>query len=104
MIKPTVGRNVWFTPGKAADKRHDKTQPQAAIVSYVHSDRSVNLTVFEHSGAASMAGYVNVPLLQDDDPPREGGYYAQWVPYQKAVAAGAAPNVHISPETPSGAS
>ena len=93
MIKPTVGRVVLFTPGKAADKRNDKSQPLAAIVAYVHGDRSVNLTVFEQSGAASMAGYLNVKLLQDDDEAPETGYYAQWMPYQKAVAAGEIPPV-----------
>ena len=87
MIKPTVGRVVLFTPGKAADKRTDKRQPLAAIIACVHSDRSVNLTVFEQSGAASMAGYINVPLLQDDDEARETGFYAEWMPYQKGQAA-----------------
>lgn len=87
MIKPSIGRVVLFTPAKAADKRNDKTQPLAAIVACVHSDRSVNLTVFEQSGAASIAGYINVPLLQDDDEPRETGFYAEWMPYQKGQAA-----------------
>ncbi len=87
MIKPTVGRVVLFTPAKQADRRTDKSQPLAAFVAYVHGDRSVNLTVFEQTGNPAMAGHINVPLLQDDDPPRENGFYATWMPYQKGQAA-----------------
>jgi hypothetical protein len=87
MIKPTVGCVVLFTPARADDKRDQKSQPLAAIVACVHGDRSVNLTVFEQSGRPSPAGYLNVPLLQDDDEPREGGFYCEWMPYQKGQAA-----------------
>ena len=87
MIKPTVGRVVLFTPGRVADKRADKSQPLAAIIAYVHSDRSVNLTVFEQTGAAQIAGFINVKLLQDEDEAPESGFFCEWMPYQKGQAA-----------------
>lgn len=91
MIKPTVGRVVWFTPARQGDKRSDKSQPLAAIVTYVHSDRCVNLSVFEQNGAAQTAGYITVKLLQEEhgikDEPPESGHFAEWMPYQVGQAA-----------------
>lgn len=84
MIKPTVGRVVWYWPGKS---NHDG-QPLAAIVTYVHSDTEINLAVFDRSGATS--GRQNVLLLQDGTSAslRDEDPFAEWMPYQKQVAAG----------------
>lgn len=82
MIKPTVGRNVHFRNGEdGADE-----QAQAAIVTYVHSDNCVNLYVFGHSSGGSH--HNSVKLLQDGEGKPESGEYAEWMPYQKQVAAG----------------
>lgn len=85
MITPTVGRVVWFTPSAMHPGIYDRTQPLAAIVTYVHSDRMVNLVVFDHNGNAT--GCTSVTLLQDDDQPNTAGYFCQWMPYQKGQAA-----------------
>lgn len=88
MIKPTVGRIVWYTPSefdRAAMTVHDDKQPLAGIVTYVWNDRMVNLLVTDHSGAPYAK--TSVPLLQDDDPRPETGFFAEWMPYQKGQAA-----------------
>ncbi len=76
MITPTVGRIVHFTPapGTVGD------QPLAAIVTYVHSDRCVNLTVFDPYGVPK--GCTSVPLVQPGDAKPEGSFYCEWMPYQ----------------------
>ena len=80
MISPTPGRIVWFTPAVHSDTRYDKSQPLAAIVTYVWGDRMINLTVFDQGGTPLSC--TSVTLLQDNDPRLEAGYYAQWMPYQ----------------------
>lgn len=90
MIKTTVGRKVWYRPSK-----WDKTGPGAmqagtdapldATVVAVHSDRLVNLVVFDANG--NMHKRTSVTLLQDDDKPVEGSSYAEWMPYQTSQAA-----------------
>lgn len=86
MIKPSVGRIVWFTPGDWDGNvltRHPD-QPLAAIVAYVHSDRMVNLTVFDANGHPH--GRTSVQLVQDGDP-RPDQFFCEWMPYQKGQAA-----------------
>lgn len=82
MIKPTIGRVVWFwenNPNQPA-----QSQPHAALVAYVHSDTMVNLAVFDAGGNLFPRG--SVPLRQDDDP-APAGMYCEWMPYQKGQAA-----------------
>lgn len=89
MIKPSVGRVVWFTPSvnEICIRVHTDKPPQpcAAIVAYVWHDRMVNLAVFDHNGNSFER--TSVTLLQDDDPKPENGYFASWMPYQKGQAA-----------------
>lgn len=83
MIKPSIGRVLWFTPATAHDSRHDKTQPLAGIVSYVWSDKLVNLTVSNQDG--STQGCTSVRLVQPEEDPAsfaESGYFATWMPFQ----------------------
>lgn len=81
MIRPTIGRIVWFTPAKddAYIGTNYKDQPMAAIVTYVFSDRCVNLAVFDHNGI--LTNHRSVDLVQEGDPKPEERY-AEWMPYQ----------------------
>ena len=81
MIKPTIGRIVWFTPMGIAHMQ----QPYAAIVCHVWSDRCVNLAVFDQNGIVEQ--HTSVTLVQDDDERPDGGRYCEWMPYQKGQAA-----------------
>jgi hypothetical protein len=89
MIKPTVGRVVWFTPSSVHPVPDflaiDKEQPCAAIVIYVWNDRMVNLVTFDQYGKAFNS--TSVQLLQDDDAKPAHGYFCEWMPYQVGQAA-----------------
>lgn len=89
MIKPTVGRVVWFWPGTAYARDRgmaysNSAQPLAAQITYVHSDQMVNLVVFDQKGVTF--GVTSVELLQGDRRPPLG-MYCEWMPYQKGQAA-----------------
>jgi hypothetical protein len=92
MIKPSVGRVVLYRghPDEATALQGD--QPCAAFVVYVWNDRLVNLAVFAHDG--NHYPRKSVTLVQDGDE-KPSGAYAEWMPYQKAVAKGEiAPTLH----------
>lgn len=86
VIKPTVGRVVWFyQKGHVAGD-----QPLAAMVARVWSDTCVNLAIFDANGNP-----VNPPtsvlLIQDNLVP-SGGHYCTWMPFQVGQARAANPN------------
>lgn len=92
MIKPTVGRVVWYRPSVTDMYSYPSgfggPQPNAAIIAYVHSDSMVNLMVIDHNG--NQHSRTSVPLIQDDVGevnPVGGGSYCEWMPYQKGQAA-----------------
>lgn len=81
MIKPTVGRVVWFfqyVPGQG------HKGPMAAHVAYVHSDIMLNLMVIDQNGNARPE--TSIRLIQDNEEiPQQN--YACWMPYQQGQAA-----------------
>lgn len=84
IIKPTVGRIVWYyredtDPGPSTDG-----QPLAAVVAWVWDDTMVNLHVIDSNGH----GYsrASVRLVQEGGLMPNGRYCA-WMPYQKGQAA-----------------
>jgi hypothetical protein len=80
MIKPSIGRVVWFYLDKAK-----QTQPFPALISFVHNDRCVNLAYFDASGFNGQA--TSVTLRQEEDGPLpETGQFCCWMPYQQAQA------------------
>lgn len=81
MIEPTVGRIVHFRPGKQAANLRiqcDPKQPLAAIVTYVHGARMVNLAVLDALGRHH--ALASVRLLQDDDKGSDDEPFAEWMP------------------------
>jgi hypothetical protein len=85
MIRPTVGRVVWYRPnGREELNVLDPAQPLAAIVAFVHGDKMVNLSVIDHVGQRHAVE--RVVLLQEGDNP-SAGHYCEWMPYQKGQAA-----------------
>jgi hypothetical protein len=78
MIKPTIGRVVWFYPtGHKAGE-----QPLAAIVAHVWSDTCVNLAVFDANGRPMPNPPTSVLLLQEGNERPTGGNFCEWMPYQ----------------------
>jgi len=84
VIKPSIGRVVWFQPGKSIEQPL-RDQPFAAIVAYVWNDRMINLAYFNENGEPRNA--TSVTLLQDDDQTPGHGHFAEWMPFQKGQAA-----------------
>ena len=82
MIKPTVGRIVWYHPTSRDTGPTPLTQPLAAIVSHVHSDTLVNLSVFDANG--SQYSRTSVTLVQGDEIAEIG--QCEWMPFQKGQA------------------
>jgi hypothetical protein len=85
MIKPTVGRVVWFFQRGKCHLRGD--QPLAAMVACVWSDTCVNLVIFDGSGNPMRDPPTSILLVQDGTTVPEGGHYCMWMPYQVGQAA-----------------
>lgn len=83
MIKPTVGRVVWYFH---AGQSHE-SEPQAALVVSVIDDMTINVAGFEHDGTPFAQH--NVLLLSDGESygNPSGGPWAKWMPYQHGQAA-----------------
>lgn len=88
MIKPTVGRIVWYYPSGNKPETH---QPLAAQIAHVWSDTCINIGYLDANGVAHSA--TSVLLYQEDEMPMPATNYCCWMPYQKAVASGAIPPV-----------
>ena len=88
IIKPTVGRVLWFYPsqltGEAGFVRHPDGGPYAAIIARVWNDAMVNLAVFDANG--TIHSRTSVPLVQDGGCALEEGF-CSWMPFQKGQAA-----------------
>lgn len=106
MIKPTIGRRVWFWPNGARSVGSgtgdlaviDYSKPLDAGIVYVWGDRMVNLDVADHYGNHHRA--TSVTLLQEGEAPPIAGFYATWMPYQQAQAAAAAQHPAVAAAQP----
>ena len=90
LIKPTVGRVLHFFPSTQymASRKlafGDPSQPLAAVIAYVHSDKMVNLTVWDQNGL--QFDVCSVQLIQEGDTVPLCSFYAAWMDYQKGQAA-----------------
>lgn len=83
MIKPTIGRVVWFHPGKGFDGAH-LDQPLPALIAYVHTDHLINIGGWDANGVPFRA--TSVELAQEGMTPTTS-WYCEWMPYQKGQAA-----------------
>lgn len=83
MIKPTVGRVVWFFP----EHRHADDQPLAAMIARVHSDTCVNLAITHPSGSPMLNPPTSIRLVQEGETPPADSDYCTWMPYQMGQAA-----------------
>lgn len=85
MIKPTIGRVMWYWPTKQSAEV-EGYQAYAALVVFVHNDQLVNLAVFDRNG--DCRSRTNVPLFQagvGEERPDEP--HCEWMPLQKGQAA-----------------
>lgn len=81
IITPTVGRVVWvFRPKDSIDIK----QPEAALITYVHGDRLINVAGYNANGTPF--SLTSLTLVQPEEPKPEHNF-AAWMPYQKGQAA-----------------
>ena len=86
MIKPTVGRVVWYVACEGdqhgSDPLPKSDQVCAALIAYVHSDTMVNLAVIDCNGKTHSRR--SVALVHEG---AKEGPYCTWMPFQKGQAA-----------------
>jgi hypothetical protein len=80
MIKPTIGRVVWFHPSGSTEQ----DQPHPALIAHVWSDTCVNLAVFDSNGVSYNQTSV---FLFPGGEGKPSSQYAEWMPYQQGQAA-----------------
>lgn len=83
IIKPTVGRIVYFFPAN----RLTQEPLLAAIITAVWGERTVNLAVFQTNGVPMSHPPTSVWLVQPGEEPPKSGCYCMWMPYQIGKAA-----------------
>ena len=96
VIKPTVGRKVWYRPSKADQlgpipMSVSTGQPLDATVVAVWGDRMVNVLVLDTYGKPFSKASVTLKQAGDekakDADGNEIGGYVEWMPYQQNQAA-----------------
>lgn len=95
MIEPTVGRIVWIR-----NRTHamEGRQPEMATIAFVNDDGTIHVGGFNHHGLPFAIH--SVTLIQDDEAAPDG-VHAEWMPYQKQLAAGEMkPTLHAAAEAP----
>lgn len=96
MIKPTIGRKVWFwTHVPAAG--YNSAQPEDATIVYVWDDHLVNLRVTDHSGNGRPETSVQLWNGEGTQPVTR---HAQWMPFQLGQAKVAQEKEAIQREHP----
>lgn len=91
MIKPTIGRRVWYWPHLTEAAYWDRdsegceipSQPFDAGIAHVNLDGTINISVFNDLGNA-MPGKQNVHQTTPEE--RKVGCWS-WMPYQVGVAS-----------------
>lgn len=82
MIKPTIGRVVWFWP-KYNPEEYPDQQPYSAQIAYVWSDSLINIGYLDRYGVASSATIV---YLWNGEGDRPACPHCEWMPYQQGQA------------------
>lgn len=85
MIKPTVGRVVWYRPAlhNAHAAAANENTRYAAMIAFVHSDNMVNLGILDPNGVHF--NQTSVTLVSPGEPCNPG--QCEWMPYQVGQAA-----------------
>jgi len=86
VIKPTVGRKVWYRPSAndvvgPVPMSVAGDQPLDATVIATWGDRMVNVLVTDVVG--KQFPVLSVTLLQEGDEKPAAGRYVEWMPYQQ---------------------
>lgn len=83
MITPTIGRIIYVRNRHANTK---KDLPEEASIAFVHENGLLNVAGHDHHGMPFVIHELR--LVQEGEAFPDHGAYAEWMPYQKAVAKG----------------
>lgn len=86
VIPPTVGRVVYYYRSEAERDGRRQRGPLAAVVTFVHSDRLVNLSVMTENGETFGATAVDFVQPDKADDPKPEYRYCEWMPFQVSQA------------------
>lgn len=84
MIKPTVGRIVYFFGGAQSPIHCPTNEPLAAIITAVINEHLLNLAVFDYVGHVHPV--TNCPLIQPGQATKLSATHCTWMSYQIAQA------------------
>jgi len=89
VIKPTIGRQVWYYPGIDPEISSNalSEQPFAATVVHVNEDETINVQVLDHFGKPHFVANCVLAQADDKSDAPAGKHHCAWMPYQKAQAA-----------------
>ena len=89
MIKPTVGRVLWYWPGKGSLFALMPGQPLAATVAAVWSDTCVNIGFLDSNGFPQNETSVQLWQGEDSGVPRPLARFCEWMPMPKITPVAA---------------
>lgn len=88
MIKPTIGRVLWFWPSLEVQQGFVVLHPEQACVAqiaYVWADDLINISANDHRGIQK--AFTSVPLIQPGQSKPASGFCCEWMPFQVGQAA-----------------
>lgn len=87
MIKPSIGRKIWYWPGPEDKylKCLDIKTPFDATVVFVHDSGTINVLVLDHEG--SLYRRQSIPVIQEGELKPDDSGFCVWMPYQIGQAA-----------------
>jgi hypothetical protein len=83
VIKPTLGRVVWYVPSPTDRMAAGDDGRCTALVVKVWSDTCVNLAIFDANGQQHVRTSV---FLWQGDGERPAAPFCEWMPYQRTQA------------------
>lgn len=84
---PSVGRILHYIPGYGEHLNwEDQSQPLPCQIIKVHRNQMVDVAVTDQEAKIHLRK--EIPIINDSNDPVPSHGYCQWMPYQKAVAAG----------------
>ncbi len=84
IIKPAIGRKVWFWPAHHEGHASINGQPHDATIVGVWSDTCVNLAVRDANGVPYVK--TSALLYHEGEGERPAEHFAEWMPYQQGQA------------------
>lgn len=88
MIKPSIGRVVWYWPPNDVAIASGGDQALPALIAHVWSDTCINIAGFDANGEHFNRTSVTLWQGEGERPKADAIFgFCEWMPYQKGQAA-----------------